>query len=340
MAGTDGQDRERRRIEEERRRQQARSKEARERVNNGRWFHIGMAAMRGETRENGWVTEHTVRTLEGIRRHDTARVVDPSDKRFAEYKSGKTPANEALGQLEKDRELLAGGWSGTFIRVEGVRFDRKLERELAKLAREFPDQFDIVYVSREQAAIAIAKGKQLESRDRNQLSLFDEQKMRQKELRRREIERMKEVKRIREVAAKAEAAAKEKREREEKEREQRARDAAAAARQQRARDENERQQHIRSLAEAAESQDQRSRAESAERAAAQERAERERLAREAYERGRARLPSEVADLLFRTYPAPGDEVHGGPGPHSGGTRGGAAERQRMRERDPRGRERR
>lgn len=38
----------------------------------------------------------------------------------------------------------------------------------------------MVSVSKEQAAKAIEKGKDLESRDRNQFSLFDEQKMRQR----------------------------------------------------------------------------------------------------------------------------------------------------------------
>lgn len=329
-------------VEAERRRQRAVSEQARERVNQGRWFHLGMAAIRGETRENGWTTEHAVRTLEGIRRHDTARVIDPTDKRFAEYKSGRTPANEALDQLKKDRELLDRGWSGTFIRVQGVRFERKLERELTKLAKEYPDQFDVVFVSREQAKIAVDKGRQLEQRERDQLSLFDETKIRQKELRRRELERMKEIKRTREAADKAEKAAKEKRAREEKERQQRERDAAAEqARQQRAREEQERQQQGRNLTAAEQAADARTR-EEADRAAAHERERQAREAREAYERAREQLPRElreIADLHRLTFPAPGDGTHGGPRPHNGQTRAGRESRARGRERDGRERER-
>ncbi len=325
-------DRQRRRAEEERQRRAREAARARSRIDKGRWFHLGMAAKRGETRENGWVTEFQVNTLHGRRRLDTARVHDERNRHFAEYKSGRTPEKDALEQLKKDRELLEQGWCGTWVRVEGVNFGRSVEKELKKLERDFRDQFDVVFVTEQEAREAIQRGQELERR--HQRELFSGAELRAREERKRRLERLKEAERTRAAAAQA-IEKKKQREREEQER-RRARELAAAeqARQQRAREEQERQQQAREQSATAEQARAREREES-DRAAAQQR---ERQAREAYERARLRLPREVSDLLARSYPVPGDEVRGGPGPHAGHTRAGRAERSR----DPRergGRER-
>lgn len=207
-------DRARQEIQRKQRREQEAREKARARVDKGRWFHMGMAATRGETTANGWRTELPVRTLEGMRRYDTARTVDPTDKRFTEYKSGRTPERETLEQLAKDRDRIQNdGWSGTWVTVEGVKMPWRVSRELARLQREFPDRFDVVYVTKEQAERAILKGKELE---RQQLELFSGDKLRAQQERVRQQERARAIERAKEA--------------------QRARDAAEAAKKEQVRE--------------------------------------------------------------------------------------------------------
>jgi hypothetical protein len=232
----DKEERKRRQIEAQRRQEQERSKRARERVDQGRWFHLGMAAARGETAANGWKTEHLIKTLNGLRRHDTARVIDPADRRFAEYKSGRTPEKEALEQLAKDRAALNAGWSGTWVHVEGAKLGWRVTQELKRLQREFPDRFDVVVVSRQQAEQAIQRGKELE---RGQLELLDAAKLRKQAEQARTLEKAREAQRIRNNAQAAIEKKNEERQRAEEQKTRAAREREAEAERARVREINE-----------------------------------------------------------------------------------------------------
>ncbi|MBO0879025.1 MAG: hypothetical protein J2P17_01300 [Mycobacterium sp.] len=175
-------DKERRKKLRRQNREERKSREARERVDQGRQFQLGMADRRGETAQNGWRTEHSERSLG--RRYDTARVVDPTDRRFTEYKSGRTPTSETLAQLDKDERALERGWSGTWVRVAGVKFGREVEERLARLQRDFPDRFDVATVTKLEKEIAIDRGKELERG--GQLSLFDARRLQAERERARE----------------------------------------------------------------------------------------------------------------------------------------------------------
>lgn len=188
-------------------RDERRSQQARDRVDIGRWFQMGMAAMRGETAQNGWRTEHFERSLG--RRYDTARVVDPTDRRFTEYKSGRTPTRETLKQLGKDRQALERGWSGTWVRVADVHFSGKVEEKLRELQRDFRDRFDLVTVTEQQRRAAIDRGRELELG--GQLSLFDAGKLQEHERERAKNARDRREREVR--AARAQQREREQRER-------------------------------------------------------------------------------------------------------------------------------
>ncbi|WP_084532412.1 hypothetical protein [Nocardia miyunensis] len=125
-------------------REEFRARQAQERnlgkKNNerGMHFHYGMAQMRGETRENGWVREHTEYGLGGdgkdYRRIDQARVVNAQSREFSECKSGRVDGDEkTLNQLAMDRQLLESGryGSGRWVTVDGKRISKEiLERGL------------------------------------------------------------------------------------------------------------------------------------------------------------------------------------------------------------------
>ncbi|MBO0878973.1 MAG: hypothetical protein J2P17_01020 [Mycobacterium sp.] len=209
------------RADKARKRQEKEARKAKERVDRGRWFHLGMAAKRGETREHGWVTEHSVRTLNGLRRFDTARVIDPRHLEFAEYKSGNTPEDDALKQLAKDREMLERGWCGTWVRVEGFRFSPAVERELHELQRNFPDSFTVKTESRQAKQEAIDRGRDIEQ---GRLELFDSQRLRERERAREQRQRDLEAKRTREHAAREVEKAERERETKQREREERGRE--------------------------------------------------------------------------------------------------------------------
>ncbi|WP_157124412.1 hypothetical protein [Nocardia pseudovaccinii] len=150
-----------------------------QRRENARLFHHGMAHQRGETPERGWRHEREVRTPDGYRRMDSSRVVDKDDRRFTEYKSGQVSGKTSREQVDKDIYLVRDeGWSGQWVTVAGERFDREIRDPLEKLAREFPERFQIVEVTKTQRLQAIELGRQLE-RDAPQLELFDVTQLRE-----------------------------------------------------------------------------------------------------------------------------------------------------------------
>jgi len=170
-------DDERRRREAAERLRQARADLERGRGYNrqGVEFHEGMAQIRGETRENGWRNEVVTRTTRelGDRRHDTARLNSEGGKDFREYKSGQIRDDRfTRDEIAKDRHILAhdphaqGQW---IIRAD-ARVDPGVQRELERLARDFPGRFSIVQVTPVRARRAIELGQAL-SRERQSRQL-------------------------------------------------------------------------------------------------------------------------------------------------------------------------
>lgn len=134
----------------------------------GMQFHYGMAEKRGETRENGWVREHTERGLgadgKGSRRIDQARLINAQNREFSEYKSGRIDGDaKTLKQLGLDRELLASGRyvSGRWVTVEGSQISKEVREQLQSLEREFPGKFQHIVVPESEAQKAIDLGKAL-----------------------------------------------------------------------------------------------------------------------------------------------------------------------------------
>ncbi|MEU2014099.1 hypothetical protein, partial [Nocardia sp. NPDC019302] len=86
----------------------------------GEYFHRGMAQIRGETRESGWVREHR-EDLPGGKyvKLDQSRVLG-GEKQFSEYKSGRVDG-KARDQLVAHRYLLEKGiyQSGQWVTVKG-----------------------------------------------------------------------------------------------------------------------------------------------------------------------------------------------------------------------------
>lgn len=192
----------RRRADDERRRQREASRRGRRINDRGRQFHLGMAQQRGETRENGWRYEHVTRTDHGNRRHDTARVIDPNDRRFTEYKSGRTLTERTMPQLDKDTNLLSKGWRGEWVIPADAHLSRSVDQRLRDLQRQYPGRFTVTRVSRDDINRAIALGKELE-RHRNQPELFDTARMRARELARQRAERVKDIARTKDAAHRA-----------------------------------------------------------------------------------------------------------------------------------------
>ncbi|MFI6779067.1 hypothetical protein [Nocardia sp. NPDC050412] len=183
-----------------------------QRRENARLFHHGMAHQRGETPEKGWRHEREVWTPDGYRRMDSSRVVDKDDRRFTEYKSGQVSGKTSREQVDKDIYLVREeGWSGQWVTVAGERFDREIRDPLEKLAREFPERFQIIVVTKTERLKAIELGRQLE-REAPQLELFDIAQLREQHKARQQAAREARDERIREQHA------------QEKEREQRERD--------------------------------------------------------------------------------------------------------------------
>ena len=178
--------------EKERRRQQRAAHRARRHNERGRHFHLGMAQLRGETRENGWRHEQTVEIPGmGGRRHDTSRTVDPRDRQFTEYKSGETiRGKESLTQVQKDAHLVEQGWRGEWVMTDTAwkDIDRSIGRQLEQLQQQYPDRFRVDLISREQREQAIRLGKELD-RNRAQPELFDSRELRARERVRQREER-------------------------------------------------------------------------------------------------------------------------------------------------------
>ncbi|MFI5716034.1 hypothetical protein [Nocardia sp. NPDC051750] len=223
---TSDDDRRRREAELARKEQREASSRARDSNDKGRWFHHGIAEIRGETRENGWRHEQSVRLPSGRERiHDNVRTVN--DREFREYKGGKHVGGEfVMEQISKEREGLQADRksSGSWIVREGA-LDPAARRELEKLEREFRGRFRVEEISKEQAKRALEVGKDLE-RNPNQLELVDSQVLRREQLAKERRERI-QAKQLTKAAAQK---AMEQRDRERREREARERTREAADR--------------------------------------------------------------------------------------------------------------
>lgn len=196
---SDSEERRRRDIEIARREQREASQRGRESQDIGRWFHYGMAELRGETRENGWRHEEPVKGEK--RRHDASRTNEKGGLDFVEYKGGSSVGNElTMDQIGKDRSILKRDphATGTWVLREGAA-EPALRRELAALVRDFPERFHVVEVTKEQAKQARRVGQEL-SRDRHQIELVNSQELRRDERARQRRERIHEKQRTREAA--------------------------------------------------------------------------------------------------------------------------------------------
>lgn len=217
MSTTDDERRRRRDAELARKEQREVSDRARKSNDEGRWFHYGMATIRGEVARNGWQHEQRTKLPSGRERiHDAARAVNEHE--FREYKAGRSVGGEfVLEQISKEHELLRTDpkAKGAWIVREGA-LDPAVRRELEKLEREFKGRFSVIEVTHKQAGRAMEVGLDLE-RDRNQMELFDSTDLRNKQLARDRREKAQEKQLVREAAERAI----DQQERERKEREKR-----------------------------------------------------------------------------------------------------------------------
>ncbi|WP_157111487.1 hypothetical protein [Nocardia beijingensis] len=128
----------------------------------GEYFHRGMAQIRGETRESGWVREHR-EDLPGGKyvKLDQARVLG-GEKAFSEYKSGRVDG-KARDQLAAHRYLLEKGIyrSGQWVTVKGEVIAPEIRTLIEEMARDLEGKFQHVEVSREMAVQAIGLGETL-----------------------------------------------------------------------------------------------------------------------------------------------------------------------------------
>ncbi|WP_174186080.1 hypothetical protein [Nocardia barduliensis] len=190
-----------RRREEDRekfRRQEAQSKQrGRDNSQKGERFHRGMAQMRGETRENGWVREHREYTTEGNRRIDQARVyTERGERAFTEYKSGRVDdTKETRKQLAIDRHLLATDKyrSGAWVTVQGKHIPEEIRALLRQMEQDFKGRFQHIEVSQEMAVQAIDLGKSLELVQQLELPGVGEQARQQKAQQREQREKAAEL---------------------------------------------------------------------------------------------------------------------------------------------------
>ncbi len=191
----------RREIEAERRRHREASERGRKHAERGRHFHEGMAQLR----ENGWRYQHSTTTDLGVRRHDTARILDANDQRFSEYKSGnRVEGKDTLDQVRKDALLIEAGWHGQWVMTDIAwqHIDKTIGDRLRELHDRFPERFQVVVVSRAEREKAIRLGKELD-RSRNQLELVNSEAPRARQRQREHAERAKEIARTQEAAARA-----------------------------------------------------------------------------------------------------------------------------------------
>lgn len=168
----------RKRVERECQEQRERSEQARKSNDIGRWFHNGIAKIRGETRENGWQHQRPVKLPSGRTRiHDGART--QKEHEFREYKDAKTVGGEfVMEQISKEREHLQTDPNaiGAWIVVKGTP-DPAARQALERLEQDFKGRFQLIEISREQAAKAREIGRELELNP-NQLELVDPDKLR------------------------------------------------------------------------------------------------------------------------------------------------------------------
>lgn len=278
----DDEQRRRRDIEHACEEQRKRSERARKNNDQGRWFTLGMAEMRGETRHTGWQREQPMKLPSGReRKHDNARVVNELGGRdFTEYKSGdKVGGHFTMEQISKDREALTVDPNARGVWVtKRDALDPATRAALEALTRDFRGRFRVEEISPQLARKAIEIGRALE-RDPNQLELIDSSELRRKQLAKERLERKLAQQRVQEAAQRAVEA--QERLRQEQEREHKQREAQELA--------------LKRQREAAERT-----AESARRArAAAARGQREPLTRQ-----------EIADILAVSRPTPGiDPIH-------------------------------
>jgi hypothetical protein len=121
-------------------------------------FRDGMSAIRGHTPERGYNKEAHLPTSDGARFHD---IRNDARKRAFEYKSGAID-KKALAQLDKDAQFLAKEGSVEWVIVEGARIDKEVRDRLLRMRKEFPNQFRIVQVTREQLRQSLTVAKHLE----------------------------------------------------------------------------------------------------------------------------------------------------------------------------------
>ncbi|WP_159920951.1 MULTISPECIES: hypothetical protein [Nocardia] len=264
-----------RRREEDRerfRRQEAQSKQrGRDNPQKGERFHRGMAQMRGETRENGWVREHRECTSEGNRRIDQARVyTERGERAFTEYKSGRVDDTKGVRkQLAIDRHLLETDRyrTGAWVTVQGKHIPQEIRALLRQMEQDFKGRFQHIEVSQEMAVQAIDLGKNLELVQQLELPGVGEQALQQKAQQR-------------DQQTKAAALAKKAQERAEKFRKIRQFREAAARGRADAPQQVERDRQVR------------------------EEAERARHARQTPETERARIEREAAERVAQEFPVP------------------------------------
>lgn len=214
-------------LEFARRQQREASERARKSQDLGRWFHYGMAELRGETRENGWLHEQPLKLASGRERiHDTALLVNEIGGRdFTEYKWGENVGGEfTMEQIAKEREVLQQDPNarGTWVLQQGAA-DSATRKELDALVRDFPGRFFVEEITKEQANKALEVGKDLE-RNRDQLELVNTRDLRRQQRIKERRERLREKERTQEAAQRA--VEQQKRERQTREAQQKQREAA------------------------------------------------------------------------------------------------------------------
>lgn len=217
------EDERRRRVEQERREQRERSDRGRESNDIGRWFHYGIAELRGETQANGWVHERPVKLPSGRERiHDNARAVNGHE--FREYKGGARVGGDfVMEQISKEREFLQADPQarGIWIVQHGA-LEAQARTELEKLQSEFAGRFGVEEISRDLAHKAKKVGQSLE-RDHHQLELFDSAQLRSQQRAKEAREKARAKARVQEAAQRS--LEKQAREQEAREIEQRRREA-------------------------------------------------------------------------------------------------------------------
>ncbi|WP_280417154.1 hypothetical protein [Nocardia carnea] len=170
----------------------------------GREFQYGMAEIRGETPKNGWQHERPI-TLDGqTRKHDAARVNEKGGLEFREYKGGRNVGGElTMSQIAQDRRVLERDphATGLWIMRQGAAAPA-VRRELEKLFRDFPQRFQVVEVSNEQAKQARRVGQEL-GRDRNQLELVNTEQLRRDQRAKERRDRIQQKQQVKEAVQRA-----------------------------------------------------------------------------------------------------------------------------------------